>query len=114
MLDALTAKEIVRFLIPTALGCLAYVLATLAAGFVASTPRQVYIARLAFLAVFVLLLWGVYFPTAELAFSGNQERYYRLGGEARGMGTIYGMHTTWIWCIIALLKRTKEHHENAG
>jgi hypothetical protein len=52
-----------------------------------------------------LLIWVVYLPFARaIAFSGDVEHYYALGGETRGIGTHYGMHTTWIWCILALLK----------
>ena len=114
MFDSVTAKEIVRFLIPTALGCLSYVLATLAARFISPVPRHVYIGRLAFLAVFILLIWVLYLPSTAIAFSGSRERYYTMGGDARGMGTFYGMHTTWIWCILALLKRPKTRHETAA
>jgi MFS superfamily sulfate permease-like transporter len=114
MFDSVTTKEIVRFLIPTALGCLSYVLATLVARFISPVPRHIYIGRLVFLAVFIVLVWVLYLPSAAIAFSGSQERYAALGGEARGMGTFYGMHTTWIWCVLALLKRPKTRHENAA
>ena len=114
MPDTITTKEIVRFLIPTALGCLSYIAATAAACFISRVPRHVYVGRLAFLALFILLIWVFYLPSTAIAFSGDQERYYRLGGDARGMGTFYGMHTTWIWCILALLKRPKIRHETAA
>lgn len=106
-LDPITKKELARFLIPTALGCLSYVMATLAARFCSAAQRRVYMGRLAFLALFVLLIWVFYFPAAAPFFQGPRERYFELGGDARGMGLVYGMHTTWIWCILAILRRPK-------
>ncbi len=114
MFDSTIWKEIVGFLIPAVLGFLAYILATFSARFISPVPRHVYIGRLAFLAVFVLLIWVLYLPSTAITFSGSQERYYRLGGDARGMGTFYGMHTTWIWCILALLKWPRVRHEHAA
>src|SRR5689334_19309824 len=107
MFDSLTTKEIVRFLIPSALGCLSYALTTLAARFISPVPRHIYIGRWVFLAAFILLIWILYLPSTAITFSGSRERYYSMGGDARGMGTFYGMHTTWIWCIVALLKQPK-------
>ena len=104
MQDAVPTKEIVRFLIPTALGCLSYALATLLARGISPVPRHVYIGRLVFLVVFLSLIWLLYLPSTAKAFSGDQERYYRLRMDERGMGTLYGMHTTWAWLALALFK----------
>ena len=112
--DSITAKEVVRFLIVTALGCLSYVLAALAARFISPIPRRVYIGRLIFLSIFIMLIWIFYLPSATVAFSGSRERYYAIGGEARGMGTFYGMHTIWIWIILALLRWPKIRHHPAA
>ena len=103
-LDPITQKEIVRFLIPTALGCIAYMAATLAAWCISPLPRHVYIGRLIFLFLFMLVIWVFYLPSAAIAFSGSREHFYALGGAARGMGTYYGAQTLWIWCVLALLK----------
>jgi|SRR6516164_550079 hypothetical protein len=108
--ESVTTREIVGFLVPATLGCLAYLLATATACFISSVPRRVYIGRLVMLAVFVLSMWLVYLPLVAVAFSGDRVHYYQLGGETQGMGTFYGMHTIWIWCILALLKRPKIHH----
>ncbi len=63
MFDSVTTKEIVRFLVPAALGCLAYVLATVIARFISPVPRHVYIGRLVFLFAFILLIWVLYLPS---------------------------------------------------
>jgi hypothetical protein len=104
MFDPITNKEIVRFLVPTALGCLAYVLATLAAHLITSNPHRIYIGRLVFFVVLLLLIAPFYLPFAAVTFSGTREHYYEIGGEARGMGTHYGMKTGWIWFCLALSK----------
>jgi len=80
MFDSVTTKEIVRFLIPAALGCLSYVLATLAARFISPVHRHVYVGRLIFLALFIVLIWVVYLPSTAIAFSGDQVRDAALGG----------------------------------
>jgi hypothetical protein len=106
-LDPITRKELVRFLIPTALGCFSYIAATAAARFISPIPRHIYIGRLVFLTLFFVLIWTFYLPSTAISWSGPRERYYALGGEARGMGTFYGIHTIWIWFVLALLKRPK-------
>ncbi len=93
MIDPVTKKEYIRFLIPTVPGCLSYVAATLAARFISAVPRHVYIGRLAFLVFFLLLIWVVYIPLVSIAFSGPDSLYFELGGPRRGLGTKYGMST---------------------
>jgi hypothetical protein len=114
MFDPGTSKEIVRFLIPATLGCLAYALATLLARGISAVPRQVYLGRLVFLAVFVTLIWVLYLPSTAVAFSGDQEHWYRLRLDERGMGTAYGIHTIWIWLALALLKWPRIRHDHAA
>jgi hypothetical protein len=104
-------KGIVAFLIPTFLGPLSYLGATFFARCVSSVPRWVYIGRIAFLAVFVLLIWIFCLPFMGEAFSGSPERkaqyvlQYEYG--AKSLGMFYGMHTLWIWLVLALLKWPK-------
>ena len=108
--DPIIIREIVKFLIPIALGCLSYIAATIIAYLVSKAPRRIYIGRLVFLTLFILLLWAFYLPAASSAFSGPPERYYKLGGDARDMGNFYGMQTTWIWLVLALAKYPRKIH----
>ncbi len=108
------AKEVITFLIPAALGCLSYVLATACARFISTVPRHVYVGRLVLLGFFIVLICVFYLPLAAVAFSGDAARYYEIGGDARGMGTFYGMQTIWIWCMLALLKWPRTHHEQTA
>jgi hypothetical protein len=112
--DQIMIKGIVAFLIPTALGVISYFAATLAARLISPVPRYVYLGRMVFMAVFVLLIWTFYFPSTVEAFSGTRERYYARGMGIRSMGTIYGMHTIWIWCIIALVKCPKRIRDDSA
>jgi|SRR5215471_1583902 len=114
MFDAVTSKEIVRFLIPATLGCLAYAVATLLARCISVVPRHVYIGRLVFLAVCFTLIWVFYLPSTAGAFSGAQDHWYRLRMDERGMGTAYGIHTIWIWLALALLKWPRICHDHAA
>jgi hypothetical protein len=119
-IDPVMMKGIVAFLIPTALGFLSYLVATLTARLISPVPRHVYIARLVLLAVIVLLVFGLfYLPSAAEAFSGSRERYYELVAHGRlgirSIGTWYGVQTVWIWFILALIKRPKKiPHDNAA
>jgi amino acid transporter len=112
MLDVVTTTEIGRFLIPTALGCLSYALATLLARIISPAPRHVYIGRLVFIMAFFVLIWVVYLPTTAIAFSGDRERWFQLRMDERGMGTAYGIHTIWVWLILALMKWPRIRHED--
>ena len=112
--DSFTKKEIVAFLILTALDWLSYLGDSLLARSLSSVARHVYICRLVFLTVFVLLIWVLYIPYGAKAFSGSRERYYATGGEARGMGTFYGLYTMWIWFILAIIKHPKIRRKNSA
>ena len=102
--DPIIRKEIIAFVIVTALGTLSYAAATLAARFISPVPRHLYIGRIVFLAVFILLIFSFYLPSMAVAFSGDRIHAAERMIKVRGMGTAYGMHTLWIWIVLALLK----------
>ena len=112
---AFIEKGIYGFLIPTTLGIVAYVAATLTAKHISKTPWRLYISRIALLTFFALLLLVLVLPACAEAFTGTRYRSFESALEAKGMGMMYGMHTLWIWFIIALLKRPKLiPHEKAS
>lgn len=90
------------FFIPTVLGCLSYIVATVMARPISSSPRQFYIARLVLLTVFVFLIAGC---IPNFIFSGPLDRYLLF--EVNQEGSKYGMMTVPIWLVFALLKTPK-------
>jgi|SRR5579859_323918 len=106
-------SEVASFFILVALGCGCYILATLVARWV--FPRHVYLSRFLFLSFLLLLALALYLPSKAVAFSGDEDRWYRNLMNTRGMGTVYGMSTILIWPILALLQfPRKTHHENTA
>lgn len=101
--DPIMTEGLVAFLIPTGLGVLAYVAATLVARLTYPVPAHAHIARLVLLVAFVAL--ALMLIPAE-AFSGSHARYLRSGVEARS--TSYGTLTIWLWFLPALLQRPRK------
>ena len=81
------------------------------ASFISRVPHRVYVIRLVLLTAFIVFL-GLLWPA--VTFSGNAERYFRSGSEGTLLGTSCGMKTWWVWFTLALLKRPKRKHEDAG
>jgi hypothetical protein len=102
-IDPFMKAGLTAFFIPTALGCLAYMLATFLARLISSKPRHIYIGRLLFLLVFVPAV--MIYSTPNYAFSGTLQRWLPI--LVRLEGAEYGTYTVPIWLIIALFKRPK-------
>ena len=108
-IDPFMRAGLIAFFIPTVLGCLAYLVATLLAHFVSSNPRHIYIGRLVCLAVFLVLI--TIYCNPDYVFSGSGDR--RLLFDVKLEGREYGTLTVNVWVIVALLNRPKSQHENA-
>ena len=93
------------FLLPTAFGGVCYLLATLGARFISPVPRHIYFARLALMLVFLLAWWAYYCNAVAFAWSGPPDRY--VGPGPKNIGTLYGAHTIWAWCLVALIAYPK-------
>jgi hypothetical protein len=102
-IDPFMRAGLTAFFIPTALGCLAYALATVLARMISPKPRHVYIGRLLFLLVFVPAV--MIYSTPNFVFSGTRERWLPIW--VKLVGAEYGTYTVPIWLIIALFKRPK-------
>jgi hypothetical protein len=102
-LDPFMKAGLTAFLIPTALGVFAYMLATFLARLLYSKPRHVYMVRLVFLSVFVPVVVIGCMP--HYAFSGPFERWLPIWVKLEG--NKYGTLTLPVWLIIALFKRPK-------
>jgi uncharacterized membrane protein YbhN (UPF0104 family) len=109
-IDPFMKAGLIAFFIPTILGCLSYLFATLLAYSISSQPRHIYLWRLVFLGVFVTL--ALIYSTPHYAFSGPLERWLPI--KVRLDGYYYGTFTIPIWLIIALLKRPKSKHDTAA
>ncbi len=102
-------RGITAFVIPVILSSLCYIVASIAARFGASTPRRIYVARLIFMLLLLVVWWGYFLPASAKAFSGNWadphngERYASF--LAKQAGTAYGLQAIWAWCLVALLDR---------
>jgi hypothetical protein len=81
-LDPFMRAGLTAFFIPTALGCLAYMLATGLARLLSSQPHRVYVLRLVFLVVLVPLVMIYSMP--KFAFSGPLERWLPLWVKLEG------------------------------
>ncbi len=106
-------KGFTAFGIPVLMSSLWYSIANLAARLFASTPRQIYIARLILMAVLLVVWWGFYLPSVAKGFGGNfadpqiGERYASY--LAKQAGTTYGLQTVWAWFVVALIDRPRRH-----
>jgi hypothetical protein len=104
------------FLVWTVLSACCFLIAAGAARLITSTPRDIYVVRLVFM-ILLLMLWWFCVPNAASAFTGNgadphnSERHARW--EAREAARSYGAHTIWPWCLVALFDRPKgKGHDN--
>jgi hypothetical protein len=102
-IDPFMKVGISAFFIPTALGCLAYMLATFLAWLFFTKPRRIYLGRLIFLLVLVPIVMICTMP--HRAFSGPFERWLPIWVKLEGVK--YGQLTVPMWLIIALFKRPK-------
>ena len=109
-IDSFMKAGLIAFFTPTILGCLSYLLATLLAYSISSHPRHIYLWRLVFLGVFVVLV--VMYCMPHVAFSGPPVRFLPI--KVRLDGNYYGTLTIPIWLIIALFKRPKSKHDTAA
>jgi hypothetical protein len=101
--DPFMKAGLIAFSIPTVLGCLSYLAATLLACAISSSPRHVYIGRLIFLGVFTVLVENYCMP--HYAFSGTLQRWLPIWVKLEG--AYYGSFTVPMWLVIALFKRPK-------
>ncbi len=104
--DGFTERGIRAFLLPTVFGGVCYLLATLGARFISPVPRHIYFARHALMLVFLIAWWAYYCNEVAFAWSGPPERY--VGPGPMNIGTLYGAHTIWGWCIVALISYPKK------
>jgi hypothetical protein len=102
-IDPFMKAGLIAFLIPTALGCLAYMLATFLACLFCSKPRHVYLGRLFLLLLLVPLV--VVCTEPHYAFSGPHVRFLPILVKLEGAK--YGQLTVPIWLLIALFKRPR-------
>ena len=113
-------RGIVAFLIPVAFGALSYLLATLAARLISRVPRHIYIGRIVFMAVFVVLFWFGYMPSTAEKYSDPRPPLSRTSGfsgpaelpGAKSIGILYGAPTVWIWCVLAVLHKPKDEDDS--
>ena len=98
------------FLFWTAVGLCCFLLATAVAWLLSPSPSRRYSTRLIVMFAIFAALW-IYVPATVPAFTGNsvdpQNANRHARWEARNAGRLYGMHTFWPWCLIALLHRPK-------
>jgi ABC-type transport system involved in multi-copper enzyme maturation permease subunit len=94
----------------TVLSACCFGIAAGAARLVASVPRQIYVVRLVFMFL-LLIVWGACVPAMASAFIGNgadpQNANRHARWEAKNVARFYGAHTIWPWCLVALLDRPK-------
>jgi hypothetical protein len=99
--DLLIFRGIYAFLVHLALGGICYLTAFGAARLISSVPQGVYIFRLVFMLIIVLVWWNLDFPL---------HRHYNGTPFGWGIeiGNRYGMHTIWVWLVLALVGRPKK------
>ena len=101
-IDPYMTAGLVSFFTPVILGCLAYWLATLLAGFISSKSRR-RLVRLVVLVVFLLAI-AVYCNSPNWVFSGGSERF--LMHRVREVGSSYGTMSLCVWMVFSILKDT--------
>jgi hypothetical protein len=106
----ITGTGLFSFVIWTALSAFCFVIATGLARFIAPPPRNAYVSRLV-LMFLILIIWWLCVPLTAAAYIGNsadpKDANRRGKWEAKQEARLYGAHTIWPWCLVALLHRPK-------
>ena|SRR5258706_278793 len=110
-IDPFMKTGLIAFFIPTALGCLSYMVATLLARLFSSTPHGFYMSRIVFVIISIILVC-IYCNPNFVMMGGPSDAnlLYQVKIDGRGYGSI----TTFSWLIIAFLRRPKAGNENTA
>jgi len=97
-LDSTFTKGIQAFLLPTVLGGVCYVAASLAARFISPVPKQTYFARVILMGV-ISLAWFYFWLS-------HTDPFVIINGQApspKKLGTYYGAFTILAWGAVSLV-----------
>lgn len=108
---------LMTFLLWAALSACSFLIATGGAWLITLPPRKIFGARLVLMLI-ILIVWWICVPATAPAYSGKyadpQDANRHARWEARQSARLYGAHTIWAWCVVALLRRPKARRGHEG
>ena len=108
----LLARGLTGLLVPALLSGLCYFAADRTARGLESSPGKVYAVRLAIMAGAVVLWWACYALLFSSATVGKQQFASFWYAVALREGMVYGAHSIWAWCAVALIDWPKMPTDN--
>ena len=105
--DPFMASAARAFLVPVALSAACYLVVSVIARLGSPIPRAFYIRRLILMFLVLVAWWFLFLPSTASAFIGNNADPHnaerRTMWMAKQIGTAYGMHAIWAWCLAAIV-----------